>query len=348
MPTDKPKLKAQDRVLISMATLFPHVGAIGKGYPLRSRVRTGTGDLGKFSRQLKPGDILLTGRQGVGLHMFTALGTGAPKATHAMMLERVGRDGSLHVLHNEKGIGFTRTKFTSSSILSRYDTLSAYRPVNNKVVLSNMKGYVDTFEKLRKALKKRKIPDWKIDEILAKSYRGGVAHAKAGLRSILLPNVGRSRIKKEQLKHAFEFSRFKGRINSYADDIARDLLSGKAPNLKPIRKLSTNCSWAIAASGLDVGIPKPLSGITPADLAASRSTRSVGLYRKMPKSLYQAMARRSAMSLKFGPHLIRGGIGLGLGAVAYSALKKRRVKAHNRRLASGKLVRIESYSRKGK
>ena len=289
----------------------------------------------------KPGDVVLVGRA----EGFTAskiiigAGTGTSEVYHAAIVEKT-KKGALHMLDHTDG-GYHRSKLDASGRM-RYKggiveampkkfrpgegmlyNVSIFRPKDPEVAKRGLALYnrrLDLFAELQSELQKRGLPEDVARRYIRHSYSFPNLF-QSSYRELLAPIIllpPKTDTAAVQKKAADAMNQMETNMSGIADAI----MDRHNKNL-PIKDVVPEnvrhiCTTAISASGIPIhGNKLPTDG-SPGDVWRSVGLEQVGHFR--PKT--GKVTSMVNLMLKPAPHVLRAGVGAGIGVGGYALAKK--------------------------
>lgn len=315
---------------------LPFLGAIGK-----DKIHdTGQGEQHKnfknFSKTLKPGDVLLSGHahDQSANKFFISLGTGTPKGYHSEVVDKVKSDGSI-ITNDMASTGYRKKPITSSGVDTFTKTervMSAFRPVDSKVgkeALNTYRARISTMGSLEKKLTDRGISAEQAKGVVNSAFTPASKGTHVAVRELFLPYLSKntSEANAELRQGKKDLGHLTANLDSYADEIATSIKSGKDPASSIPESMKGLCSSVVASSGFPVRAKQRPSLATPADVLRSKDVTPVSSYEPENQT---AVNKVMNPALAAAPNVVRGAVGLGLGAATmYGINKFRAAKALN-------------------
>lgn len=290
-------------------------GRVGKKRmtgPFSGQSFEGVADLAKAAR---PGDLLMVGHAGSAVDIrksIISLGTGLPHGYHAAIVGEVSKSKGTITIYDLTAKGYRRKEVPLNSI----QHYSLFRPDSPKVAArarTNMMNLVKIQETLVAELKAQGMNDRAIKRVTDGMYQHKM-NPVIGIRELFIPYVKDQTTANARTLRRTERSIRMLRFNAtgIAKDIAAEWRSTGRIDTKLLDPMKNVCTNTAAMIGIPVGPASRAEWAGPNDFLRSGKLKNVG-YRVSPR--YRGFTRYFDTLLTASPHLIRAGVGLGLGSV---------------------------------
>lgn len=308
-------------------------GRIGKktvSGPFSGESFTRVSDL---SRAAKPGDLLMVGQSkpvDIG-RTIISLGTGLPHGYHAAIVGEVSRKKGTITIYDLTPKGY-RHKEIPLTDMQHY---SLFRPKNPKTAArakNNMINLVRAQETLVKELRKAGMHDRAIKKVTDSMYAHKM-NPVIGVRELFIPYVlDQTKANKRAVRNTERKIRMlRMNVRGIAKDIAEEWAATGRIDTEMLKPMQNVCTNTAAMIGIPVGPRSRATWAGPNDFLRSGKIENVG-YRVSPR--YRGFVKYFDRVLTASPHLIRAGVGLGLGSVmaGYVAAKQWAKRRKNRKV----------------